>query len=277
MKKHLLLFFQLLVLQTFAQNSKISKNNFQLNFITGNTPLNLNRVIDNIYSAGYSEGKTSKSKIGFGAGFDLNVNKFELELGFSFNDLTTQNFTSTINNLNISSTAISLNCGRNFWATDRLKINLSAGPYFQEVSLNIKPTNIKGIQPNSLVDFLANPSINLKEYSIASGLGGLSTQVKFNYFFLPKQNRKGAFQGLSIFASINYRNQLFDKGNWRFSASQGTNSNNNNSNNSSNATTLKFPNKHDFDSSGLMFSIGLGFHTSYLGKNTINNNFKLNP
>jgi hypothetical protein len=63
--------------------------------------------------------------------------------------------------------------------------------------------------------------------------------------------------------ALNYRNQLVDTGKWKFSVTQNPNSNNNNNNNSSNSTTLKFPNKHDFETTGLLFSVGISFHTAY--------------
>lgn len=266
MKKLLLFFILFLSFQTFAQSIKEAKTNFQFNIISGNLPLNLDKVVENVKSAGYSDGKFNKSNLSFGGGFEMNINKFQFEVGILLHDKTKQSFNSPTNTLDIFTTAASTKFGRNFWIAKNLKLSLLAGPYFQNVSLNIEPVPNNTILPKTLIDFLANPVVSLKEYSISSNLGGIDSQLKLNYYFLSKKNKhkENTIDGLSVFVALNYRNQFFDKGNWKFSASQSTNSNNNNGNNSSNTTTLKFPNKHDFETSGLMLSIGLSFHTSYL-------------
>lgn len=268
MKKLLLFFTLFLYFQTFAQSLKEAKTNFQFNIIAGNLPLNLDKVIDNVKSAGYSDGKINKSNLSFGGGFEMNINKFQFEVGILLHDKTKQSFNSPTKTLDIFTTAASTKFGRNFWVAKNLKLSLLAGPYFQNVSLNIQPVPNNAILLKTLIDFLANPVVSLKEYSITSNLGGIDSQLKLNYYFLSKKNKhkQNTIDGISVFVALNYKNQLIDKSNWKFSASQNQNSNSNNNNNTSNTTTLKFPNKNDFESSGLMFSIGLGFHTSYLGQ-----------
>lgn len=274
MKKALLCLTLFLHFQTFAQSLNETKSNFQFNLIVGNPSLNLDNIIDKIKSVGYSDGQLNKANLSFGGGFEINVNKFQFGVDILMQDKTKQSFKSPDKSLEIFTTTVSPKLGRRFWLSKNLKLGLSAGPYFQNVSLTLKPTPNSTNTPATLVDFLVNPTLNLKEYSISSNLGGIDTQLKLNYFFAPKKSKykENTVDGLSVFIALGYRNQFINNSKWKFSVSKNNNSSNSNTPNSSNIESIKFPNNHDFETSGLMFSLGLSFHTSYLGSKSQNKN-----
>ncbi len=154
MNKILLFFATFLCSTVFAQKLEVGKTNFQAHFTSGNIPLDLTKIVDDIKSAGYSGGKLIEANVGFGVGMDLSVKKFQFGLDFLFRNMTKPDFSSKTNSLGISVTSITPQFGYNFRPSRKSKISLMVGPYFQEVSLKIKPLDNGSTSPSTLIDFL---------------------------------------------------------------------------------------------------------------------------